>query len=172
VTFANLPAGTYYYVLRTPPTGYNTDATHNPVVITTTTPVTQTQYATPTDTATLTVSKFALGHPEMLLDDATFSLKRGTQTLVAVSDPTVAGLIAFPNVMTMAAPVTYTVQEVAAPTGYILNPSTFDVPLDLAGSLQAVPNTATTEGSAVVTLDDTNYHSEGLASAIYDLYIP
>lgn len=171
--FSNLPPGNYYYVMTNAPAGYTLDSTHYSFTVTTTTPITETRDGTPTNTGTLTVTKHALGHETLLLDGGTFSLKKGAATLVAESGPTVSGLIAFPNLMTMADPsqVTYTVQEVTQPSGYELNPTAYDVPLEIAGSNQLVPDTATVEGSAVVTLEDTYYNAAKLSGAEYDLYI-
>lgn len=173
VNFTSLPAGDYYYVMKTAPAGYDLDATPQTFTVTNATPITHTVEADPALTATLTVVKHAAGLPLMVLSGGTFSLKKGTTVMVAESTPSgVTGQVAFPNLMTMANPdeVSYTVQEVTQPAGYELNPSPYTVALATTGSQQLVPDTATVTGSAVVTVEDTFYNAVKLEDAEYDLY--
>ena len=168
VNFADLPAGNYYYVMKTAPEGYNLDSTHYTFTVTDTTPIDQTREAEPTNTGTLTVVKHAAGLPLLRLAGGTFSLKKGTTVLVAESSPTgLAGTVSFPNLMTMTSPneVTYAVQEVTQPVGFQLNTNAYDVPLEIAGSTQMVPDTALIAGAANVTLEDTYYDAVKLPDA-------
>ncbi len=174
VNFTSLPAGDYYYLMKTPPPGYTLDGTPQSFTVTNATPVTRTVDANPTITATLTVIKHAAGLPLLRLAGGTFNLKKGTTVMVAESAPSApfTGAVTFPNLMTMANPdeVSYTVQEVTQPVGYELNPNPYTVALDTTGSQQLVPNTATITGSAVVTVEDTFYNAVKLEDAEYELY--
>ena len=174
VTFANLPVGNYYYVLRTPPAGYNTDVTPtHAITVTNTTPIVETNTDVPTNTATLTVKKHLLNNEDYVLPGAKFTLLKGTQTLVAESAASGAdGLITFDNLMTMATPVRYTVQETTHATGnYELNPDPYNADLDLAGTTLPVPDTFLGDiGSAQITLQDSFYSGAKLDGGVYDLY--
>lgn len=171
--FTCLPPGNYYYVMTAAPEGYELDGERYAFTVTGGTPFLQTHDCTPVNTGTLTVTKRddVTGLP---LGGATFRLEHGAFTLVEESSGTdpETGQVTFANLMTMAAPnqAHYTVREVSPPAGYELNVEECDVALEIAGTEQAVPGTSAVQGSAVVTLQDANYHASMLAGATYELY--
>lgn len=172
--FSNLAPGNYRFVQTTAKTGYTVDATPGNVTVTTATPIDETRTNAPIEVGTLRIRKHVDGNVNLPLPGSTFQLMDSTgKTMLAVSSQSDAdGYIVFPNLMTITGNLQqYQVLEVAAPTGYNLNTTTYTNAVPVSDTVtQAIPNTPTVQGALNITLDDANYNAYTLDGAQYELY--
>ncbi len=168
--FTALANGHYYLKMKTPPPGYDLDATELPFEITTLAPeYTTTVYDTPTIVASLVINK-----KDVITDDgvagATVDFYRGNFPLGESDATDATGQVTIPNLMAMDPSVAYKVVENEVPSGYKRNYSEYPVNLPIAGTSQEVGNVPVGTGDAQVTVGDTYYHASLLQDAVYELY--
>lgn len=168
--FTNLAPGTYKFQEGTAPAGYTGDTVLHEFTIADGDAKTDTITNAPIQTGAITITKTDGYEP---LAGATFSLKVGSKVM---EDESVAsdasGHVVFNNLMTMAVPVVYTVQEVKAPSDqFNADPLPHDISVSIGATVaQEIINERKTKGTMSVTLTDENYTQYGLEGTNVNLY--